>query len=333
MTELRDARFRQAMDAAPDAALRPPERTRDAIRAAAHGAVRQERGRWWRRPWRLPVLGDARWAGAFATLLLVAFITVMWRGQEVPGARTEPPGADLEAPVLARPAEPAAPTAQAPPPPAVIPAPAPAPVPAPRPAPVRRAEPSRAPAPAPLPAAPPAPVAAAAAPAEPMPAPAPAPAPPLADSATTESARTATESRARETAAAPSPPPPALQRRAPSPAAPAALLAQAGPLQRWTQVRIEAGARSVVVPREQATALARLLQRALAADRQAAASATDVELRLELADGEEPVGALAWSGGVWRWQPLGAPAAPSALRLDAALEAALREEAGRLLGP
>jgi Meckel syndrome type 1 protein len=306
MTELRDARLRQAMDAAPDAALRPPQRTRDAVRAAAHAAVGPRRWRF--AAWAWPGAGPRAWPAAFATVLLAGFITVLWRGQEIPGTQPEPPAAERAAPTAAVPASPAAPAPEAAPPP---------PQPAPSRAPVRA-----------RPAAPP-PAAAQATPAPPEPPPVAAAAPvdvapaappaPLAD-AGPQSQRAADEMRSREASA--------LQRRAPAPA----LQAEgAVAMQPWTQVRIEAGSRSVVVPRAQAGALAALLQRVLRADSQAAVPQARAELRLELASGDEPVGVLQWGGGVWRWQPLAEPGPERALRLDAGLEAALREEAERLL--
>ena len=85
MTELRDARLRQALHEAPDAALRPPQRTRDAVRAAAHAAVQPAWRRWWRS------VGDHRlpWGAALATLALATLVTVLWEGREIPGARRE----------------------------------------------------------------------------------------------------------------------------------------------------------------------------------------------------------------------------------------------------
>ena len=50
MTQLRDARLRRALDAAPDAQAQPPQATRDAVRAAAVQAVRKPRPLpWWKR--------------------------------------------------------------------------------------------------------------------------------------------------------------------------------------------------------------------------------------------------------------------------------------------
>ncbi|MGV3570904.1 MAG: hypothetical protein ACO1PB_09915, partial [Ramlibacter sp.] len=112
MTDLRDARLQRALQEAPDAGALPRQPVRDAIRAAAHDAVRP----WWQR-W-LPSGRTARWAPAFATVLLAGLVIVLWQGQEVPDAR---PGADQAAPTAAR-----APAKEAGPAPAKEAAPAPA---------------------------------------------------------------------------------------------------------------------------------------------------------------------------------------------------------------
>ncbi|RYY92731.1 MAG: hypothetical protein EOO24_28360, partial [Comamonadaceae bacterium] len=83
MTDLRDARLHRALEMAPDSALRPPPQARDAILAAAHAAVRP----WWQR-W-LPAAGGRRWVPALATVLVAGFVTLLWQGEEVPGAREE----------------------------------------------------------------------------------------------------------------------------------------------------------------------------------------------------------------------------------------------------
>jgi hypothetical protein len=110
MTELRDARLRKAMEEAPDATLRPPAGTRDAIRAAAHAAVEPAWRRWW------PASGPGRtpWLAAFASLLVATLVVLVWHGQEVPGARKEAPLADQQVPGLSAPAEAPRPEASAP---------------------------------------------------------------------------------------------------------------------------------------------------------------------------------------------------------------------------
>ena len=93
MTELRDARLKQALDHAPDAHMTVDERTRAAILAmagkevAAPAATAVAVPRWKR--WfggsgsdRMP------WNAALATVLLATLVTVIWRNEEVPGART-----------------------------------------------------------------------------------------------------------------------------------------------------------------------------------------------------------------------------------------------------
>ncbi|MDB5751301.1 MAG: hypothetical protein JWP65_1722, partial [Ramlibacter sp.] len=100
MTNLRDTRLHRALEQAPDATLRPRQHTREAIRGAAHGAVRP----WWQR-W-LPVGRGRRWAPAFATVLVAGLITVLWQAQEVPGPRQEPGAADRAMPASARPVAP-----------------------------------------------------------------------------------------------------------------------------------------------------------------------------------------------------------------------------------
>jgi hypothetical protein len=106
MTELRDARLQRALDHAPDAHMTPDARTRAAIRAmagkeVAGPAVAAVAAPWWRR-----LSGGAGsdrmpWNAVLASVLLASLVTVIWRNEEVPGART----GDLsiaDAPVKAR---------------------------------------------------------------------------------------------------------------------------------------------------------------------------------------------------------------------------------------
>jgi hypothetical protein len=323
MTELRDARLRQALDQAPDAGLQPPARVRDAIRAAAHGAVQPAWRRWWLR------VGEwsPSWTAAFASVAVATLVVVIWQGQDVPGAREEPRLADhpAAAPVVAPASAPAAVPAPAP---ATATAPAPAPqraAPAPeRRAPVRREQPK--------------PEAAARAAAD-----------ALADRQRESSERRVQEQAGTEAAvrqelakAAPPPLPPAAIAPAPAPAPamvpppPPASVAAAAPTlttrfaapaaPAWNQVRISSGERSVLVPRSQAEGLPALINRLLAAPREPAPLALGT-LRLEL----EAQGVLEWSEQGWRLLPQGDPQRAQLLKADEATAAALRAEAERLL--
>lgn len=96
MTSLRDPRFEKALEAAPDAHLRPDARTRQAVLQAAAAAVQPQSVRqpvaWWRRWWSGPAEGGAGrmpWNAAFATVLLAGFVTLLWQGQPVPDARLD----------------------------------------------------------------------------------------------------------------------------------------------------------------------------------------------------------------------------------------------------
>ncbi|MBC5785168.1 hypothetical protein H8N03_19635 [Ramlibacter sp. USB13] len=338
MTELRDARLRKALDAAPDADLRPHARTRDAIRAAAQGAVQPAWRRWWTRAFAAPM----PWAAALATVAVATLVTVTWRGEEPPGAQLDAPVTVQEAPAPAPGPVPAKIPEPAPAPaPAVAPQPAPVPAPSAAPAPERTPVPAAAKAPstreqrsgapardAVAPAAPAAPAETAAAPspapapAAPAPAPAPLP-PPL-----------------------PGPPPAAAIAPAP-PAAPQAMRSapaagsfdrQAAPLSRvappvlpWTQVRIESGGKSVVVARPQAGELPALVTSMLASTSDEAPPGAPGRLRLELAQGDETLGVLDEVAEGWRWTPMREAAPARLLRADPGIAASLRSEAQRLL--
>jgi hypothetical protein len=114
-------------------------------------------------------------------------------------------------------------------------------------------------------------------------------------------------------------------------AMPAASAAEPDVAPGWTQVRIEAGGRSVVVPAPQAQRLAPLLARLWAAESEPAAAGGAVALSLEVARGSEALGVLELVGNRWRWTPEGL--APRLLRASPGLSAATREEAERLLRP
>ena len=161
MTDMRDARFKKALDAAPDADARPARSVAEFIRAAARSTPAQPLAStaataWWQRWWRRSGSPRAPWNAAFATLLLGVLVTVLWVQEPIPDARPVIP-----APAVADDAPPADPAPTAAP---VSPAEATAdavhtPQGAPR-AKQRQTGPAPAPAPAPAAAAPPPPQAA-----------------------------------------------------------------------------------------------------------------------------------------------------------------------------
>jgi Meckel syndrome type 1 protein len=92
MTEWRDARFRQALDAAPDADARPAPAVAQAIRAAARHALPPVPAKaaplgWWQRLWQATAQPRAPWNAAFATLLVAVLVTVLWVREPIPDAR------------------------------------------------------------------------------------------------------------------------------------------------------------------------------------------------------------------------------------------------------
>lgn len=321
MTELRDARLRKALDAAPDAQLRPQPLTREAIRAAAHGAAQPAWKRWW------PRGGGAgpRWAAAFATFLVATLVVVLWEGREVPGARPEtdivahaPAPAPAPLPPSAPPPAPQMPAQAAAPPPAAAGAQAPAPAarPQPAPRPEREARARRA-------VAPPPPVLADEAPA--------------AAEALAREADAAHKQQRAEMVAPESPvatagaPAATTAQRQVAPAAPPAALRAAPTALAWSQVRIESAGRAVVVPRAQAGRLPALVTSLLAAPSEDAEAAGAGSLRLELGQGDEAAGVLERVGERWRWTPVREGHTARWLRPEAELAAALDEEVERLL--
>lgn len=185
--DLRDPALRRALDHAPDRDALPAAHTRDAILKMAHNLAAQPAVAsasaasaansasglpWWRRLFggggeprsRMP------WNAAFATVLVAAFVTVLWRSEPVPEARL-----DGEARVGGA----AAPAAEAPPAPATATAP----------------EAARDAAPPPSVAAEQAPAGAAPQPASPAPSAAPSPAP--ASTPAPQAAAPAADQRAR----------------------------------------------------------------------------------------------------------------------------------------
>lgn len=334
MSSLRDARLQKALENAPDAHERPPEAVRAAIGDFARRAVAPSIAAsattpvtvpWWRRLGTSASGSRMPWNGAFATLLLAGVVTLIWRDEQVPGARSDAPEvASRDAPAVPAPAPavPAAP-AQAP---AAIPAPAPAPGPAATPAAgadaraarenaraaqEQRAKAESAPAKArqeaeraareKMDAAPPprmeagmsAPPAAAAPPqavAVPAPAPAPqaAPAGPRLEDSTVRS----------RTAPAPAAAP---QMQAPPPAAlPSA----------WSRLMVSSGDRLAVVQQGEKPALAAALQRAAAATAREPFSGVPVA-SIGIAGDSGVIGILEASETHVRWTPR-APGAPAA---------------------
>jgi hypothetical protein len=96
MTELRDARFKKALDAAPDADARPMPSVAALIRAAARKALAQPLARtapsaWWQHLWRSSGSPQAPWNAAFATLLLGVLVTLLWLQEPIPDARPMAP--------------------------------------------------------------------------------------------------------------------------------------------------------------------------------------------------------------------------------------------------
>ena len=87
----------------------------------------------------------------------------------------------------------------------------------------------------------------------------------------------------------------------------------------------------MVVARMQAGELAALVTSMLASPSDVTESAQAGTLRLELAQGDQAVGALEVVGDRWRWTPLRDARQARLLLPDPGLAAALREEAQRLL--
>ena len=144
MTELRDARLKKALEAAPDADVRPAPSVAQAILTAARNVLptavpKKAPTRWWLLLWQSMGQPRSPWGAAFATVLVAVLVTVMWVREPIPDARP-----------IAPPASPVTPATDEPngaPPSAAAPAPAPAVAPAPvAPAPVA----AMAPAPAPM---------------------------------------------------------------------------------------------------------------------------------------------------------------------------------------
>lgn len=331
MSDLRDARLKKALDAAPDAQQRPDARTREAIHARARDAIAPvESDSWWRR-----LLGPDHqripWSAAFATVAMATLVTVLWHDREIPGAR--PDTVPAEAPVAAPAPQPQAAPAAIPVPPAesrVASAPSvrprPAAKPAPEPAP-RRQEFAQ---------APPRPVA----PAQERSAERPV----LQDEDSRALAKSASQqaeaARSADTAAAAPPAAPAIAAppappaatgaaaRAPAPSAGLASQMRRPVADGATRLRIVSQGRTVDAALDDGSRLADLLGRAAGLAHSAEPLAATPDLRVELRRQGAPAGVLELAGPQLRWTPPGGGGGTA--RPDPALLQALREEIERL---
>ncbi|MBC5763200.1 hypothetical protein [Ramlibacter albus] len=357
MTEMRDARLKRALEAADEDPQGPSAATRANVLRAASGALAQQAAParpWWQLPqWRVPL------NAAFASMAIAVLITLMWQGQEVPGARPESASADRAAPAAAPSPAPASatttPAAPLPAPATTAPAPATPsarPDAAPSPAPLPQLEAPRAAARAPAHASKDAPPAGAAAErAEPPPK--AAPAEPLAKKA--ESQRRDESRAAREEAAPAATSPSPFQGPAPAdsnlgqssaadarvraqgsiaPAAPAAAppstqaaLARRAPWEDWSEARIESPARTATVTRARAFHLAELLYGVLNSP---AATGSDEAMptRITLSRMGITLGVLELGPSRARWSPQDGPSRTLQPRAEALR--LLEQEAQRL---
>jgi hypothetical protein len=396
-TEWRDARLARALEAAPDVQLRPLDRTRDAIRAAAHEAVAPAAAApWWQRLWAASGRRSS-WTPALATVLLAGIVTLLWRGEELPTAQPDAaavrpsaapaaPAAtassEADRPAVATQAPPAAPVLRdAPAAERQQPVPQPTPVPgdraarkaaspaaatAPAAADERKAEAAPMPAgqpkvaPAPAPASPPAAAGAAApSPAEVRPAPpagrqdtaavgdlsaqqappaAAAAPPPVAESraamapaplgrARGEAADASSDRLAKSTA------PPAASTAAAAPQRENATAFQAQQLswEAWTELRITAEGRAVVIARHRVPQLADQLNRVARLAQSLEPMQEPVRGSFELSSRGTLLGVLEIGDTQVRWLPLGERGPSRTARPDPALLQAVREQAAALL--
>jgi hypothetical protein len=97
MTELRDARFQKALQAAPDADARVPQAIAESIRAAARsaaaqpGPAKEAHTPWWRRVWAGSGQTRGPWGAALATVVLGVLVTTLWIDEPLPGGQPLPP--------------------------------------------------------------------------------------------------------------------------------------------------------------------------------------------------------------------------------------------------
>lgn len=331
MTELRDARLRQALDHAPDGDLRPAPVVREAVLRAAHHAVMPSMAPvsraaplpWWRRAWQSAGRAGGPWNAALASVLLATVVTLLWWQEPVPDAK---PDFKPEAPASMAATAPAPSAATAT---ATAPAPSAAPLPAEpkRPSADRaksfKAESTRdAPAEALSSASAPAPVTEPALAPPPAPAAAPiqAPAAPAPAPAAAQTLRREGELRAN--AGAPSSAVGELADRAAAPRASAARAPE--PL----QLRLN-GKPLAFTPdqRQEIESLARmLLAQATGADPLQAPVVAEIDLRGEGA----PPGTLQLAPPQIRWMPLRPGATPQTGRPDAAQLQALLDRLAAL---
>jgi hypothetical protein len=312
MSELRDARMAKALDAAPDAQMRPSAKVRESIRARAHEAVEPaaEQG-FWSKLWRGSGQRNMPWNAALATIALATLITVLWRDREPPAPepvsappRIEQPAVEkqpVEKPAVEsrrKVSPPAAPVA------ADSAAKRPPTVPA-REAPRERREAISADR-------------------------------SLLDKdarALEKSASAAAESERRAPQPQPAPgAPPQAPLAAPAPTSPAAGLSarsQFAANQPATALRIAGSQGSVEVPLQRPSPLAELLDRSIRDARSTDALDAEVDLRVDLLRQGEMLGVLELAGTQLRWTRAGA-ASGFTSRPDPAQLQALRDGLSRL---
>ncbi len=278
MSTLRDARLQKALEYAPDAGLTSGKSVGDAIKFEALKALqtvpaRRPQGRWARfKAWWLPP-GHVPWNAAFASLLLASLVTLVWRGEDTPGAAPE---AAAERPVATAPAAPPAQAKVAPAP--LVDAPRARPA-----APVTKLLPTT-PAPTDTPAADAAPAVSAA------------PPPPA------EAVVAVPQASALRAA-----PAPAAKAMAPSlgRAESAGAVATRGPWEGWTELRVTAAGRTDRVLRSATPGWAGVLQRLVAVAVTPVPLDGVPTLEVELLRGGAPLGRLELAEPWVSWTPAG----------------------------
>jgi hypothetical protein len=325
MSDLRDARMAKALDAAPDAQMRPSAQVRERIRSHAHEAVEpaSEPG-FWSKLWRGSGQRHMPWNAAFATIALATLVTVLWRDREPPAPEPVSAPPRIEQPAVDKqPVEKPAVESK------------------------RKASAVAAPASPIAPASPAAPAAADSVAKRP-------PVPPAREAqleqreaisadralrdkdarAMEKSAPAATESERRlpqpQAQVAP-PAPPQAPLIAPAPAEPAAGLSSRSQFvaaQPATALRISSPQGSVEVPLQRPSPLADLLDRSIREARSTDALDASVDLRVDLLRQGEMLGTLELAGTQLRWTRAGA--ASGFTSRDPALLQTFRDELSRL---